>query len=298
MKTETVKMIRLVGLIVLVILLIALGRSSFFSVSESEQAVLTTFGKYTKTVDAGLHGKLPWPFQQVTILPVNLTQKIELGYGSSGNNQYYSIPEESMMITGDLNIVNIDFFVEWKISDPYKYLSRPTARTSSSRTCSRAPYARWSAPSRSTMCSRRQNPIQADVKEMLRQHLESQDIGVMILDVKVKESEPPTRMSPRLPRVETAKQEKETRSTGDRYKNSKLPEANAQADKIVRARKASSRARSTKHGRARPFPVDVRGIRQLPKLRATACILKPSRISCPTSCLHRRWQQCPEDLAA
>ncbi|MDW7658505.1 MAG: SPFH domain-containing protein, partial [Bacillota bacterium] len=120
MKTDTIRLIRLVGLIVLIILLISIGRSSFFSVSESEQAVITTFGKYTKTVDAGLHGKLPWPIQSVIILPVNLTQKIELGYGSTSSGQYYSIPEESMMITGDLNIVNIDFFVEWKISDPFR----------------------------------------------------------------------------------------------------------------------------------------------------------------------------------
>jgi len=109
MKVDSTRTIRLIGVIVVVILLIVFGRSSVFSVRESDQAVITTFGKYTKTVQAGLQFKLPWPIQSATILPVNLTQKIELGYYSDSSGQYYSIPEESMMITNDLNIVNIDF---------------------------------------------------------------------------------------------------------------------------------------------------------------------------------------------
>ena len=122
MKLDSIRLIRLVIAIVVIVLLIGFGQSSVFTVKESEQAVITTFGKYTKTVSAGLQFKLPWPIQSVTILPVNMTQKIELGYASDASGQYSSIPEESTMITGDMNIVNIDFFVEWKISDPVKYL--------------------------------------------------------------------------------------------------------------------------------------------------------------------------------
>ncbi|MDW7658506.1 MAG: protease modulator HflK, partial [Bacillota bacterium] len=79
--------------------------------------------------------------------------------------------------------------------------------------------------------------IQADVKDLLRQHLEQYDIGVMILDVKVNDSEPPTEEVAKAFRdVETAKQEKETAlNQSIAYKNSKLPEANANADQIVRA---------------------------------------------------------------
>lgn len=115
MKLDSIRLIRLVIAIVVIVLLIGFGQSSVFTVKESEQAVITTFGKYTKTVSAGLQFKLPWPIQSVTILPVNMTQKIELGYASDASGQYSSIPEESTMITGDMNIVNIDFFVEWKI---------------------------------------------------------------------------------------------------------------------------------------------------------------------------------------
>ena len=238
MKTDTIRLIRLVGLIVLIILLISVGRSSFFSVSESEQAVITTFGKYTKTVDAGLHGKLPWPIQSVIILPVNLTQKIELGYGSTSSGQYYSIPEESMMITGDLNIVNIDFFVEWKISDPFRYLFETDSPNVILKNMLQSTVRSVvGTKSIDDVLTTGKVQIQADVKDLLRQHLEQYDIGVMILDVKVNDSEPPTEEVAKAFRdVETAKQEKETAlNQSIAYKNSKLPEANANADKIVRA---------------------------------------------------------------
>lgn len=238
MKTDAIRLSRLVGLIVLIILLIAVGRSSFFSVSESEQAVITTFGKYTKTVDAGLHGKLPWPIQSVTILPVNLTQKIELGYGSTNDGQYYSIPEESMMITGDLNIVNIDFFVEWKISDPFRYLfETDNPNVILKNMLQSTVRSVVGTKSIDDVLTTGKVQIQADVKDLLRQHLEQYDIGVMVLDVKVNDSEPPTEEVAKAFRdVETAKQEKETAlNQAIAYKNSKLPEANANADKIVRA---------------------------------------------------------------
>ena len=60
-----------------------LTRMAMFSVAESDQAVITTFGRFTKTVDAGLHFKLPWPIQRAYHLPVNRTQKIEIGYCSN-----------------------------------------------------------------------------------------------------------------------------------------------------------------------------------------------------------------------
>ena len=122
MKLPAIKpwLVVLAGLAVVVILVISV--TSVFTVRETEQGVLTTFGRYSRTVEAGLHVKLPFPIQSVTILPVNLTQKIELGYGTKQDGSFFSIPEESNMITGDMNIVNIDFFVEWKISDPVKYL--------------------------------------------------------------------------------------------------------------------------------------------------------------------------------
>ncbi len=238
MKIETVRLIRLISAIVVVALLILVGQSCIFTVKESEQAVIMTFGRYTKTVDAGLHGKMPWPIQSVTVLPVNLTQKIELGYGSGSDGQYYSIPEESMMITGDMNIVNIDFFVEWKISDPVKYLFTTENPTEVLKNMIQSTVRSVvGTKSIDDVLTTGKIQIQADVKELLKIRLSEQDIGLMILDVKVNDSEPPTEDVAKAFRdVETAKQQKATAlNQALEYKNSKIPDANAQADKIVRA---------------------------------------------------------------
>ncbi len=246
MKKETIRLIRLIGLVVVVILLILIGKSSVFTVKESEQAVITTFGKYTKTVEAGLHGKLPWPIQSAIVLPVNLTQKIELGYGSSSDGSYYSIPEESMMITGDMNIVNIDFFVEWKISDPFKYLYATEDPNAVLKNMIQSTVRSVvGTKSIDDVLTTGKIQIQADVKEMLKERLSEQDIGLMLVDVKVNDSEPPTEDVAKAFRdVETAKQQKATAlNQAMEYKNSKIPQANAEADKIIKDAEAEKQSK-------------------------------------------------------
>ena len=94
----------------------------FYTVDDKQQAVLTTFGKVTDITEPGLHFKLPFGIQQVHKVDVNVYQKIELGYTTNGNGSEVFKSDESTMITGDYNIVNVDFFVEYKIADPVQYL--------------------------------------------------------------------------------------------------------------------------------------------------------------------------------
>lgn len=238
MSEENKRLIRLISAVAVLVFLVTLGFSSVFTVKESEQAVITTFGKYTRTAEAGLNFKLPWPIQDATILPVNLNQKIELGYGMQADGEYYSIPDESMMITGDMNIVNIDFFIEWKISDPYKYLfvaENPdlilkNILQSSVRTV-------VGVKSIDEVLTVGKIQIQAEVRDMLHQRFEENDIGLMILDVKINDSEPPTESVAKAFRdVETAKQQKDTAlNQSIEYRNREMPQANAEADQIIRS---------------------------------------------------------------
>ena len=110
------------ALVMVLFLVIVMGvMTCFYTVDDKQQAVVTTFGKVTDVTDAGVHFMIPFGIQQVKKVDVNVYQKIELGYSSDGN--YYNVNEnESAMITGDYNIVNVDFFVEYKISDPVQYL--------------------------------------------------------------------------------------------------------------------------------------------------------------------------------
>ena len=110
-------------LIALLALVVFIGAMTcFYTVDEKQQAVVTTFGRVTDVTGAGVHFKLPFGIQQANLVDVNVFQKLELGYRTNSNGTSTSVDSESSMITGDYNIVNVDFFVEYKISDPVKYL--------------------------------------------------------------------------------------------------------------------------------------------------------------------------------
>ena len=109
---------------VVIVLFIAVSLiTSIYTVNDKQQAVVTTFGKVTSIEDPGIHIKIPFGVQQASLVDVNVLQKIEIGFRSEGSgHETSSVSGESKMISGDYNIVNCDFFVEYKISDPAKYL--------------------------------------------------------------------------------------------------------------------------------------------------------------------------------
>ena len=124
-KTIPTKAIKIaVSAIIIVFVLGSLILTSLYTVDDKQQAVITTFGKVTEVTDAGIHFKLPFGIQEAHIVDVNISRKLEIGYRSDAADatQFETVERESKMITGDMNIVNVDFFVEYKISDPVKYL--------------------------------------------------------------------------------------------------------------------------------------------------------------------------------
>ena len=116
------KVLRIIGLAVAGLALLIGVLSCFYTVDDKQQAVVTTLGRVSDITDPGLHFKLPFGVQQVKKVDVNVYQKIELGYVTNNNGSTTTRESESTMITGDYNIVNVDFFVEYKISDPVAYL--------------------------------------------------------------------------------------------------------------------------------------------------------------------------------
>ena len=103
------KIIKKVLIAAVIIAALALISTCWYTVNDNQQAVITTFGKVTSTNEAGIHFKLPFGIQNVELVDVHNIQKIEIGYSSKGE----TVESESKMITGDFNIVNVDFFVEY-----------------------------------------------------------------------------------------------------------------------------------------------------------------------------------------
>ena len=222
------------GLVALVLLIGVF--TCFYTVDDKQQAVVTTFGKVTDITDAGLHFKLPFGIQVAHLVDVNVYQKIELGYSTDDDGNYQTRNNESTMITGDYNIVNVDFFVEYKISNPERYLYSSNSPELILRNLiqSQVRNVVGSTSVDSVLTDGKEN-IQMQVKELVTQILEEYDIGLTLVDVRIQDSEPPTKeVIEAFKAVETAKQQAETVvNDAKAYQNAQLPDAQAQADKLV-----------------------------------------------------------------
>ena len=218
-----------------VVVLVALF-TCFYTVDDKQQAVVTTFGKVTDVTDAGLHFKLPFGIQKVQKVDVNVYQKIELGYSTESDGNYAVKTNESTMITGDYNIVNVDFFVEYKISNPERYLysSNDPELILRNLIQSQVRNVVGSTSVDAVLTDGKEN-IQMQVKDLVTQILQEYDIGLTLVDVRIQDSEPPTQeVIEAFKAVETAKQQAEAVvNDAKAYQNAQLPDAQAKADQLL-----------------------------------------------------------------
>ncbi len=233
-NTKKIAKIAAVCVAALVVLVGAL--TCFYTVDDKQQAVVTTFGKVQDIAEPGLHFKLPFGIQRVHKVDVNVYQKIELGYYTDKNGIDQTKTSESTMITGDYNIVNVDFFVEYKISDPVKYLfsSNDPEGVLKNLVQSQVRNVVGSSSVDAVLTDGKEN-IQMQVKELVSQILTEYDIGLSLVNVRIQDSEPPTKeVNEAFKAVETAKQTAEAVvNEAKAYQNARLPQARSDADKLL-----------------------------------------------------------------
>jgi len=222
-------------LIILAVILFLGAMTCWYTVDDKQQAVVTTFGKVTDITTAGVHFKLPFGIQNVHKVDVNVYQKIELGYTTSGDS--YTVNEdESTMITGDYNIVNVDFFVEYRISNPERYLFASSDAELILRNLIQSQVRNVvGSSSVDSVLTDGKESIQMQVKELVSEILEEYDIGLTLVDVRIQDAEPPTQeVIEAFKAVETAKQNAEAVvNQAKAYENAQIPAAQAQADKLI-----------------------------------------------------------------
>ena len=208
----------------------------FYTVDVKQLAVVTTFGKVTDITNPGLHFKLPFGIQKVQRVDVNVYQKIELGYRTQENGITVSLPDESTMITGDYNIVRVDFFVEYKITDPVAYLYSSTAPELILRNLVQSQVRNVVGSAQvDNVLTVGKEEIQMRVKELVMDILSEYNIGLTLVEVRIQDSDPPTQeVIEAFKAVETAKQQAEAVvNKALAYQNAQLPNAEAQAHKLT-----------------------------------------------------------------
>lgn len=232
---------KIIGVCALIAVVLILVFGSTYQVREQEQAVLITLGQAQAVTEPGLHFKIPF-IQQVR--KVNTTiQGFSIGYDSQNNDSY---TDESLMITSDYNFVNVDFFVEYRYSDPVKalYASREPVSIlkNLAQSCIRTVISSYTVDD---VLTTGKNEIQAAIKSMIMENLEQQDLGLQLVNITIQDSEPPTaEVMEAFKAVETAKQGKETAiNNANKYRNEQIPTAQAKVDGIIKDAEAQKTER-------------------------------------------------------
>ena len=201
------------------------------------------FGKVVRVDTAGLYFKVP--FIQSAHLIDMTTHGIGIGY-TIKDGQNITVDDEGVMITSDFNFVDIDFYLEYKVSDPvaayYNSEEPELIMKNMALACIRNTVVNYPVDDVITTAK---GQIQAEVKEKLQNELTEKKIGLMVVNLSVQDAEPPTEeIVQAFKSVETAKQGKETAiNNAKKYQSEELPKAEATADKIIQDAEAKKQSR-------------------------------------------------------
>lgn len=212
--------------------------SGVYRVETNQQGVVLRFGQMVKITEPGLHFHLPFPIETVYKPEVTTIHQIDIGFrgsGSGGRHQRRDVAEESLMLTGDQNIIDIDLTIQWKIADPYKYLFNI-----------RNPEATVKIAAESVLreiigltdiqpaLTDARGQIEQDVRERLQQILDGYEAGIEITEAQLQDVAPPAAVIDAFDDVQRALQDRDRlRNEAEKYRNDILPRARGNAQKML-----------------------------------------------------------------
>ncbi len=229
------------GFILIVIAAIAIWLASgFYRVQPGEQGVELLFGKFVKVTTPGLNYWPPGPIGQVFKPNVEFTNQIAIGFRTNGNDRgagVRDVPQESLMLTGDQNIIDVDFVVQWRIKNAADFLfniRNPEATVKiSAESAIREVIGQTTLEDALTV---KRGAVEAQTKELLQSILDSYGAGVFVVEIKQQKVDPPSEVIDAFNDVQRAKQDQE-RSVNEAitYRNGIVPRAKGEAARMIQA---------------------------------------------------------------
>ena len=229
----------------LLILLVVWTLSGLYRVLPDEQGVVLRFGKFVKTTQPGLNYHLPFPIENVLTPKVTKVNRMDIGFRSERDSGFSSggvadVPEESLMLTGDENIVNIDFSVFWVIKDAGNFLFKiqdPEGTVkAAAETAMREVIARSDIQ---PILTEGRSLIEADTQEIIQEILDEYTSGIQITQVQTQKADPPDQVIDAFRDVQAARADMErSKNEAEAYANDVIPRARGEAAKILQAAEA------------------------------------------------------------
>jgi membrane protease subunit HflK len=230
-----------IGLGVVVIILVLAG--SIFQISPEETGVILRFGKFVRTTDPGLRFKVPFGIEKLTKVPIQRQLKMEFGFRTTrpGIRSEYSVTTDSLreavMLTGDLNVAVVEWIVQYKIQDPYKYLFKLRDAEATFRYMNEAVVRKVVGDSAvDEVITFGRARVALEAKEELQKLCDLYEIGIEVNQLILQDVNPPDPVKPSFNEVNEAQQEKERKinEAWSEY-NQEIPKATGVAEQTIQA---------------------------------------------------------------
>ena len=220
----------LVGIIVLWL------ATGIYIVGPDEVGVVRTFGKFTRVVQSGLNWKFPAPIEIVDTPKVTEVKRIEIGFRTLKNGQYRTVEKESLMLTGDENIVDAEMIVQYKIKDPVAYLFRIVGPELTVREAAEASLRTVVGRNKiDETLTTGKFTIQEETKNQLQSILDNYNSGIHVVAVQLQDVSPPKEVIGAFKDVASAKEDKNRMiNQAEGYRNDVIPKARGEAEAMIR----------------------------------------------------------------
>ena len=217
----------------LIVLWLATG---IYIVGPDEVGVVRTFGKFTRVVQSGLNWKFPAPIEIVDTPKVTEVKRIEIGFRTLKNGQYRTVEKESLMLTGDENIVDAEMIVQYKIKDPVAYLFRIVGPELTVREAAEASLRTIVGRNKiDETLTTGKFTIQEETKAQLQSVLDNYNSGIHVVAVQLQDVSPPKEVIGAFKDVASAKEDKNRMiNQAEGYRNDVIPKARGEAEAMIR----------------------------------------------------------------
>ncbi len=272
-----------IGIGVAAMILLWASFSSFYTVQPEERAVVKRFGAVIKTSDPGLHFKIPFGVDSVQLVKTERVLKQEFGFRTldteRDRTQYASEdhPDESLMLSGDLNIIDVEWVVQYRIAEPMKFLYHQrnpegTLRDISESVMRRAVGNRLG----SDVLTTARVEISNIVRDEIQQAMEKYDNGIHVVTVELQDVVPPAAVQPAFNEVNESRQERERMiNEATKQANQQIPRAKGEANRLITEAEGYATERVNQaHGETVRFSSILAEYRAAPEVTRTRMYLE------------------------
>jgi len=224
--------------------------TGIYIVNAEQQGVIRRFGAFARVTSPGIHYRLPWPIERVDKVGVSNVRRAEVGFRTIDPGppaKYRDMPEESQMLTGNLNIVKVDLIIQYRIVDPVKFLFKVRDIEATSRPIEAALRQVVGKHEIDEILTSGKGQIQVETMELLQQIVDSYDSGLKIVAVQLQDVHPPDAVVDAFKDVASAREDREKLiNEAEAYRSDIIPRVRGKAAQMVKGAEAYASERVSK----------------------------------------------------